>query len=474
MTKYTNKNAINWLDWSNSAFEKAKKEKKLVLLSISAVWCHWCHNMDKETFSDKRVIKKLNSEFISVKVDTDVRPDINDRYNLGGWPTLAVLRPDGSLVSGVLYEPPEKFLAFLEHCKEFARAPVEKFAKEVSAKETADLKAAVAQFKRNVESSYDPLYGGFGFAPKFPQQEVLLFLLEDYSISKDKKVGEILKKTLHGMLAGEFYDKEQGGFFRYATQQNWTIPHFEKMLNDNALLAQVYSEAYSLFGDEQFMSVAKETCYFMLTVLFDKVNCFFYGSQDADEYFCKLSREERKKAISPFIDGRIYVGWNALAIIALLKTAASVNEPMFKTIALRCLRILAEKSITKKGVVHCFIEDALFKLYLAKDATFLQSALLAGHDASGDNVLLAAAKKLTKIIEKSFVEKNIVYDILKQKDAVGFLADRHHDLTATAYFAMNLLKLADKNRARIILSTAAHELLSGIHAGAIARAVLRL
>ena len=474
MTKYTNKNQIRWLDWSNSAFDKAKKENKLVLLSISAVWCHWCHNLDKETYSHPAVVKKINSEFVPVRVDTDVRPDINDRYNLGGWPSVAVLRHDGSLVSGVLYEPPEKFLAFIEHSKELAKMPPEKVTAEMLPQRMQDVRAALEQFKRNVEAAFDPLYGGFGFAPKFPHQEVLLFLLEYYSKSKDKKVGEMLKKTLHGMLAGEFSDKESGGFFRYATQQNWTIPHFEKMLEDNALLADVYSLAYSLFGEEKFRTVAKETCYFLLTVLFDKTNCFFYGSQDADEAFCKLSKDERTKAQLPFIDKRIYVGWNALALSALLNTAARVKEPLFKTVALRGLKNLAEQAMTKEGIVHCIIEGKPFRVYLAKDAVLLQSAFLAAYDYSGDKFFLATAKKLTKIIEENFVEKNVVYDIRKERNAVGFLADRHVDLIATAYFAMNLLKLAGKKNVAVMLSTAAQDLLSGIHAAAVARAVLRL
>ena len=115
--------SINWQEWSSKAFAQAKKEKKPVLLAISAVWCHWCHTMDKETYAHPAIIKEINTSFIPVRVDTDLRPDINERYNLGGWPTTAVLRADGTLVTGVLYLPPDQLISFLAQAKEQAKKP---------------------------------------------------------------------------------------------------------------------------------------------------------------------------------------------------------------------------------------------------------------------------------------------------------------------------------------------------------------
>jgi len=468
---------INWLDWSSAAFAKAKSQKKPVLLAISAVWCHWCHTMDKETYAHPSVVHKLNTEFIPVRVDTDVRPDINDRYNLGGWPTTAILRADGSLVTGALYQPPEYLLDFLDQAKELARQPSIPSLAHPSPV-LVDAKRALEQFAQNVAESFDPLYGGFGFVPKFPHPEVLLFLLDEYVVSKDKKIEQMLKKSLYAMLSGEFYDREGGGFFRYATQQNWTIPHFEKMVEDNALLLEVYSRAFAVFKEKKFAEVARETAGFLLTVLFDKKNCWFFGSQDADEAFCKLSREERVQAVAPSVDQRIYSGWNAQVFSGLMAASACLRDPLFETIAFKGLDSLVKKVVSPAGVAHAVIDGKLLKLFLAKDAVLLQSALLSGFQSSGRKEFLRSANALVSVIMKSFVDSGVVYDVVNDKRAVGLLRERRRDTNSMGYFSRNLLELSCllkkksyRATAQTIAACAAVDCISGISAAPVARAL---
>ena len=469
---------INWQEWSSKAFAQAKKEQKPVLLSISAVWCHWCHTMDKETYSNSAVIQEINTSFVPIRVDTDLRPDINERYNLGGWPTTALLYHNGTIISGALYLPPDQLLALLAQNKEHAQK--QKFytqqQKPFQAKEK-DLPHILSTFKEHVSHAYDPEYGGFGVEPKFPHPEVLLFLLEEYLTSQDKHTGDMLKKTLNSMSAGEFYDKEEGGFFRYATQQNWTIPHFEKMLEDNAQLAEIYARAYTLFGDMHYKTIATETITFLLSLLFDKEQSLFYGSQDADEAYCHLTKQKRKQATIPFIDKRLFVGWNAIALHSLLTTAAHLHKPLFQTIALKGLENLLTFAKTPKGVLHCILEKKTVGPFFSKNAVLLQHVLLKAHELTGNKHYLTHARTLISLIQKSFVQNHILYDITKQK-TIGYLTIRHSEITSTGYFIKNLLTLATltkqqsyKKQAKNLLLQSAQNATQGIFGAVLARAI---
>ena len=342
---------ISWLSWNKASFDKALNEKKPVLLDIHGVWCHWCHVMDKTTYSNEQVIDFVNQNFIPIKVDTDKRPDVNERYNAGGWPTTAILTPKGSVIQAATYVAPEQMIIFLKSSINYFRTNekeldlnLQKTLQEKTSKtmllNTQDL---VENVVLEAKSSYDQSFGGFGFEPKFPMPDVLSFLEFYYLHSKDTQVEEILKKTLTSMAKNGLFDTEEFGFFRYSTTRDWSIPHFEKMLEDNALLLSVYVDAAKLFGDEIFSGTAKKIIDYLLNNFFDEKEKMFYASQDADEKYYSLSLNERKKLVSPAIDRTFFVDLNCIAAGSFLKAYSLFGEEKYKVIGLDCLKKIYEK-----------------------------------------------------------------------------------------------------------------------------------
>ncbi len=296
---------IDWLPWSEKAFEKARQENKPVFLSSGAVWCHWCHVMAKECFYDDDISELLNNKFISIKLDRDERPDIDRRYQLavaamgsgGGWPLSVFMTPEKVPFYGGTYFPPEdrngrpgfkKVLSAVMDLYSSKQDEISDYTDRLmSALKNEPLsgqeikKTQIDNTVKNMLSVYDPQNGGFGTAPKFPMAGAIDFLLSRYCLTKDKSIEQVIRKTLDSMASGGFYDHIGGGFHRYSTDQSWIIPHFEKMADDNAWLLRNYLSAYAVFGDALYRDVAEGTIHFLRNVLSDPEGGF-YASQDAD------------------------------------------------------------------------------------------------------------------------------------------------------------------------------------------------
>ena len=245
---------INWRPWSGEAFDAARQTRKPILLSISAVWCRWCHVMDETTYSHPSVIDLINRDYVPVRVDNDVRPDINQRYNMGGWPTTAFLTASGDILTGGTYMPPDQMASALMRIADYYRDNQAEIASRVLdarkraasgvARSAGELEVRlVDEVVESVTSAYDPEYGGFGNAPKFPQTDAILLLLEQAVLRSDDSLRLRAVHTLEKMTGGGTYDHVEGGFFRYSTTQDWSVPHFEKMLEDHAGLVLALSLA---------------------------------------------------------------------------------------------------------------------------------------------------------------------------------------------------------------------------------------
>ncbi len=349
MHKYTNRlinetspyllqhahNPVDWYSWSEEAFKKAKEENKPIFLSIGYSSCHWCHVMEHESFENEEIAKIMNKNFINIKVDREERPDIDQLYmeyvqlttGSGGWPMSVFLTPDQKPFFGGTYFPPqdkygrpgfekilltmvnyyhnekEKILNNISQLENFYEQQNERVSKSEHMPDRSDWHNALEQ----LSTYYEPLYGGIGKAPKFPAVSVFNLFLREFKISGEAHYLNMVTHTLSKMANGGIYDQIGGGFSRYSVDEKWLVPHFEKMLYDNAQLVQLYLDTFLLTGDNFYLTIAEETLTFVTREM-TSAEGGFYSSLDAD---------------SEGEEGKYYV-WSKSEIAHLLKEQAAV------------------------------------------------------------------------------------------------------------------------------------------------------
>jgi uncharacterized protein len=427
---------VEWHEWGANAFARAAGEDKPILLDIGAVWCHWCHVMDRESYEDPQLAAVINQNFIAVKVDRDERPDVDTRYQAAvaaisgqnGWPLTAVLTPDGKPFFGGTYFPRddrygrpgfERVLrSMVEAWKTRRDEVLESAGSVVEAIEYNENFAGrggslslgiVDQMVSSALEKFDRHHGGFGSQPKFAHPSAIDLLLDVAVRTENASAREAATVTLEKMARGGVYDQLGGGFHRYSVDEAWVVPHFEKMLYDNAELLKNYVHAFQSFVDPESAHVARDIIRWMDSSLTDRDRGGFYASQDADidleddgDYFtwtraeaaAVLSPEEmeiaapyydigdlgdmhhnpaknvlhvkrplaagaeallasarvkllaaREQRPTPFIDTTVYTNWNALAVSAYLEAAQVLRLPEVKSFALLTLDRLLREGL---------------------------------------------------------------------------------------------------------------------------------
>jgi uncharacterized protein YyaL (SSP411 family) len=323
-------NPVDWQAWGEEAFSEARKKSKPLLVSIGYSACHWCHVMERESFDEEATATVMNELFVNIKVDREERPDVDAVYmdavvaltGQGGWPLTVFLTPDGEPFFGGTYFPPEprhglpSFRQVLRAVANAYRERPEDVAAQADALVAAVRRSAetepsrepltealLAEAERGLLAQLDPRWGGFGHAPKFPPAAALEFLLRRGAL-------EPVRLTLDGMAAGGMYDLVGGGFHRYSVDAQWLVPHFEKMLYDNALLVPPYLHAWVLTGEERYREVAERTLDYMVREL-RLPGGGFASSQDADTdgvegltYTWTAEEGAPAELLQPFEDGR--------------------------------------------------------------------------------------------------------------------------------------------------------------------------
>lgn len=422
-------NPVDWYPWGDEAFEKARKENKAIFLSIGYSSCHWCHVMEHESFEDNITAEILNKNFVAIKVDREERPDIDKHfqevYQLmnqrpGGWPTSIFLTAEQKPFYSATYIPPEprygmmSFSSLLEviadkykNEKTLLTEKADEILRFLNPKEDKiqatklDL-TIIDRMADQAKQLFDSEHGGFNKAPKFPQSSTLDILLDVYRITGDKETLNMALFSLSSMAKGGLRDLVEGGFCRYSTDNEWLVPHFEKMTYDNALLSEVYLKAYHVSANKFYKDVAFETIDFMMEKMSE--DGLFYSASDADtegeegKYFVynydkalksfekagiptkehaalakalHITKEgnfegknivrvddpthpnipyydeaieallkRREKRVYPFIDKKVIVSWNAMMIKSLFK-ASRVDKKYLK-IAIKSLDALLQ------------------------------------------------------------------------------------------------------------------------------------
>jgi uncharacterized protein YyaL (SSP411 family) len=373
-------NPVDWYPWGDEALARAREEDKPILLSVGYAACHWCHVMEHESFEDGTTAALMNEHFVPVKVDREERPDIDSVYmdavvsltGHGGWPMTVFLTPAGAPFFGGTYYPPEprhglpsfrQLLQAIADAWRERRSDIERDAGAITQqlRRTAEpsreplTSSLLTDAVRGLRQQFDPEWGGFGPAPKFPPASVLEFLLRRGEL-------ELATKTLDAMAAGGMYDLLGGGFHRYSVDRQWLVPHFEKMLYDNALLVPVYLHGWLVTGNERFREIATETLDYMLREL-GLEDGGFASAQDADtdgvegltytwteeddvpdellhpfehgrfiirgalepELRARLF-EERERRRKPLRDDKAIASWNGLALAALAEAGRRLGH----------------------------------------------------------------------------------------------------------------------------------------------------
>jgi uncharacterized protein YyaL (SSP411 family) len=329
-------NPVDWYPWGEEAFERAQADDKPILLSIGYAACHWCHVMEHESFEDDETARLMNERFVNIKVDREERPDVDALYmdavlamtGSGGWPTTVFLTPQRVPFYGGTYYPPEPrhgmpaFRDVLEAISDLyrdSRGEVEGSAKRLEealgrasrANPSAEplTEGLLRDAARGLRSQFDPDWGGFGGAPKFPPASALEFLLRMH-LRGDEQALPMVTKTLDAMAAGGMYDLVGGGFHRYAVDRTWLVPHFEKMLYDNALLASAYLHGWVVTGNENYRRVVEDTIGYVLREL-SLPEGAFASAQDADTdgvegltFTWTADEGVPEELLQPFEDGR--------------------------------------------------------------------------------------------------------------------------------------------------------------------------
>ena len=301
-------NPVDWYPWGDEAFQRAKAEDRPVLLSVGYSACHWCHVMERESFENEDIARTMNENFVNIKVDREERPDVDSIYmgavqamtGQGGWPMTVFMTPDGKPFYGGTYFPPEDrggLPAFPRVLEAIASAYRHNQSQIVQTTEQllAHMRQASAGVRgmeplttdvmnrafSHLAAQFDGTHGGFGLQPKFPQPMVYEFLLRQHLRTGDPEPLEMVETTLDRMAMGGIYDQLRGGFHRYSVDTYWLVPHFEKMLYDNALLARLYLHAYQVTGKALYRQVVEETLDYVLAEMTD-ASGGFYSAQDAD------------------------------------------------------------------------------------------------------------------------------------------------------------------------------------------------
>src|SRR5438105_3008187 len=327
-------NPVDWYPWGEQALTRAREEDKPILLSIGYAACHWCHVMEQESFEDDATAALMNEHFVCVKVDREERPDLDAVYmdavvsltGHGGWPMTVFLTPDGEPFFGGTYFPPEprhglpgfkQLLTAVADAWRERRAEIQRDAGSITQElqRTAEpsneplTSTLLADAVRGLRRAFDPVWGGFGNAPKFPPASALEFLLRRDEL-------DLVTKTLDSMALGGMYDLVGGGFHRYSVDREWLIPHFEKMLYDNALLIPAYLHAWVVTGNERYREVAEQTADYLLREL-RLTEGGFASAQDADmdgveglTYTWTQEEGVPAELLQPFEDRRFVVRGN--------------------------------------------------------------------------------------------------------------------------------------------------------------------
>lgn len=463
-------NPVDWYPWGEEAFNAARKEDKPIFLSIGYATCHWCHVMEEQSFESPAVADVLNEHFISIKVDREQHPDIDATYmsavtlfsGHGGWPMSSFLCPDGKPFFGGTYFPQANFIDLLTQINRAWRERREIVIKQAeqladAVEQSSSAASQISELEQNLQSrvvesilsSYDSRYGGFSSAPKFPHEPLLLLIIQILQRKPQTSLSMALQHTLEQMVQGGLYDQIGGGFHRYAVDQYWLVPHFEKMLYNQAYLARVYWQAFLLTGNPLFGRVVRQTLDYVLREMTDGRG-LFYSATDADSeghegtYF--VWRIEEIRNLLPENDAQFIIDLFGMTpqgnfegnnILFLPSSLATVSQEQGQTLKQLCLRLdpLLEKLREhRRRRVPPLTDD---KILVAWNGMMITALAEAGHAFQASDYIDAAERAATTLWQTQRQENSLWRVNLRGKASICARQDDY------AHFAEAMLVLYD-------------------------------
>lgn len=477
-------NPVDWYPWGDEALDEAGKQDRLMVISIGYSACHWCHVMEKESFTHPGVARIMNENYIPVKVDREERPDVDQVYmqaaylitGSGGWPLNVIALPDGRPVYAGTYFPREKWLHMLEYFAELHETQPELLLDQAknlhenmapalpdpfTGKETSCNTDDIGKISRSIMQRLDPDKGGLLGAPKFPMPVVFDFLMEASSLLEDEKILKGLTQTLNAMAAGGIYDQLGGGFCRYSTDAGWKVPHFEKMLYDNAQLLSLYANAYKITKKPEYKSCIEQCITFIQEELKDN-NVGYFSALDADTEgeegkFYTWTYNEIKSILSE-IEFEIAVelfnlkpkgNWeDGRNILSQFKTTHDIAEK-FKLTKIELENHLASIRHQLKAKRDKRIKPGIdFKLITAHNAMLVQGFTKAFQATQNADYKDLAIRLIEEIIEHAINKDFSLNRLINKADTTGFLDDYAFTIKALIEiyqitFEVNYLKKAE-------------------------------
>jgi len=495
-------NPVDWYPWSEEALSRAREEDKPILLSVGYAACHWCHVMEHESFEDAATAALMNEHFVSVKVDREERPDVDSVYmdavvsltGHGGWPMTVFLTPGGEPFFGGTYYPPEprhglpsfrQLLTAVAEAWRERRADIQRDASSITEALRREVEPSreplaaglLTDAVRALRQQFDPDWGGFGNAPKFPPASTIEFLLR-------RGETEMSTTTLNGMALGGMYDLVGGGFHRYAVDREWLVPHFEKMLYDNALLVPAYLHGWLVTGNERYRKVAEETLEYMLREL-HLPDGGFASAQDADTDGVEgltytwtedddVAREllhpfehgrfiirgaldpetrarlfgERERRPKPLRDDKAIASWNGLALAALAEAGRRLNRDDLLSAARATAEFLLGPLSTPDGRLFRTWRSGQAKHGgVLEDYADVANGLYELHVATGELRWLEEARRLALLAVELFADEQRGGFFLTPADGEQLVArkkdfDDHPTPSGNSMLAYVLLRLA--------------------------------
>jgi len=448
--------SVEWRCWGDEAFEESRARAKPVLLSISAVWCHWCHVMDRNSYADARVIEIIGQRFIPVRADNDRNPDINLRYNAGGWPSTVFLTCNRDIITAATYVPPIAFRKLLIEVSEaYSDAGDSLIARaaEVNRERESRLAITLPGVARAadvntvldaVRAAYDPVHGGFGSGQKFPHIPAIELLLAEYEKTGAEIDIEIAMRTLDAMMGGEVFDSVEGGMFRYATRPDWTEPHYEKMLADNAGILRVLIAAHRITRRAEFRGAAEGVLGYLRSCLRDPVTGAFFGSQDADEDYYRADATTRAAKKRPYVDTALYADTNAMVASALVDAWKVLKDEDALDEARRALGFFYALGRDADLTVPHYFEDGVAHAsgYLADQAQLILANLACADALKSDELVAQAGEIADAMITGLASPSGALYDITDRRATERGLTRFISPFDTNSTAALALVRLA--------------------------------